>query len=172
MARIGIVPKQTCIEIREPDGDTGEIPGATLKSAGVMTAQHVRMLEEVFRWFQTSGSTGAPMIIERPGPDMSQYPTKLEVKALLTAMPKMMDMSPQINALRGELLALQSEAAGQSRQLLMAPPVSTDAVDQTARVVLDQIIAGYEALDHRVRQIEAVMDTLRAVADIKAQEAA
>lgn len=172
MARIGVLPTKTSIELREPDGDVGTIPAASEASAGVMTARHVQMLEQVYARLQGGDFASAPMVIERPM-DMSQYATKLEVKQLLTtAMPKVLDMTPQIQALRGELMALQSEASGQARQMLAAPTVSTDAVDQTARVVLDNLLAAYEGLDARVRQIEVVMDTLRTIAEVKAQEAA
>ena len=171
MARIGILPTSTAVEIREPDGDVGAIPGATARSAGVMTAQHVRMLDEVFTWFRTHAGDGAPVVIERHA-DMSQYPTRMEVKALVQAMPRALDMGPQVQALRGELMALHQEMAGAAKGLLAAPATSTDVVDQTARAVLDTVLAQFESLDGRLRHVESVIDTLRMMAEIKGQEAA
>jgi hypothetical protein len=46
MALIGFMPTATTVEVREPDGDGGTIPGATPRAAGVMTAQQARMLDE------------------------------------------------------------------------------------------------------------------------------
>ena len=57
MASIGIIPTKSTIELREPDGDAGTIPGATAAAAGVMTAQQVRQLEEV--WGRLSGVRAA-----------------------------------------------------------------------------------------------------------------
>lgn len=171
MARINFIPSQTGVEVREPDGDVGSFPAASPKSAGVMTAQHVRMLDEVFQWFRTHAGDSAPVVIERHA-DMSQYPTRTEVKALLQAMPRALDMGPQVQALRGELMALHQEMAGAAKGLLAAPPVSTDVVDQTARAVLDTVLVQFESLDQRLRHVEGVIDALRMVAEIKGQEAA
>ncbi len=55
MAAIGVLPTKTCVELKEPDGDKGTIPGATASAAGVMTAQHVRMLEEVYHAVRSNG---------------------------------------------------------------------------------------------------------------------
>lgn len=166
MARIDVIPTKTSIELREPDGDAGTIPAASRASAGVMTAQQARMLEEVFVWFQTNAGASAPVIIER-APDLSQYATKLELKQMLQAIPRALDMGPDVSRLRGELMALQTEMMDASRRALPAPSMSTDVVDHTARQVLEAMLTQYEALDQRLRSVESVIDTLRSVAEMK-----
>lgn len=166
MARIGVLPSKTSVELRQPDGAIDTLPAASSASAGVMTAQHVKMLEEVFTWFQTRAGDSAPVIIERSA-DMSQYPTKLELKAMLQAMPRALDMGPDVSRLRGELMALQSEIIEAAKRALPAPSASTDVVDQTARTVMYETITLYESMDQRLRAVESVIDTLRSVAELK-----
>lgn len=55
MGKIGVLPTKTSIELRDPDGDAGTIPAATTSAAGVMSAQHVRMLEEVYSAIRSGG---------------------------------------------------------------------------------------------------------------------
>jgi len=170
MARIGVLPTKTSVELREPDGDAGTIPGATPSNAGVMTARQAQMLEDVWSRLQGGADFSAPVIIERPSADMSQYATKLEVKALLQAIPKAFDMAPQIQAVRGELMALRGEMTGHAAPVALPATSGGDVVDQTARRVLEQVIGQFEVLDGRLRQVEAVADTLRMLADVKGQE--
>lgn len=171
MARIGVTPTRTSIELREPDGDASTIPAVTPQQAGVMTAQQCRDLEEVVVALRTMSGASAPVIIERPA-DMSQYPTRMEVKALIQAMPRALDMGPQVQALRSELMALHHEMASNAKGLLAAPSTATDSVDHTARAVLDTVLTQFESLDGRLRHVESVIDALRMVAEIKGQEAA
>lgn len=166
MASIGFLPTGKTVEVRDPDGDAGTIPSATARSAGVMTAQHVQMLEEIFTWFLTNAGSGAPVVIERSA-DMSQYLTKLEARQLLTAIPRAMDMTPEIQRLRGEVMALHDQIGSQSMALLPSPERPGEVVDQTARTVLESVITQFESLDRRLRYIEATFDGLRAVAERK-----
>jgi hypothetical protein len=168
MARIGVLPTKTTVQLREPDGDAGTIPAATAASAGVMTARYVQMLEELYTRFQ-GGDAAAPVIIERAA-DTSHLLTKAEAKALLSAVPRAMDMTPALQVLRGEIAALQRDMTDNAQRLLAAPPSSGDVVDRVARDVLDGVIAGFENIDQRLREVEGVVHAIRSLAEIKGVE--
>lgn len=169
MARIGVIPTKTSIELREPDGDAGTIPGATESAAGVMTAQHVRMLEDVYARFRGGDAAAAPVIIERAA-DTSHLASKAEVRALLSAIPRSMDMTPALQALRSEIAALQQDVVENSHRLLAGPAEAGAVVDPVARQVLDGVIAGFESLDARLREVEGVVHAIRSLAEIKGVE--
>lgn len=171
MARIGFVPNKTSMEVREPDGDTGQIPAATEVAAGIMTARHVQMLEEVYAALRSQGG-GAPMIIERPSADTSQFLTKLEARQLLQQIPRTLDMGPEVRALRSQVAELYDQLSGSSRQLLAAPDAPAATVDATARQVLDGVISGMDGIEQRLRSVEQVISVLRHVADAKAERVA
>lgn len=171
MARIGFIPNKTSMEVREPDGDTGQIPAATETAAGIMTARHVQMLEEVYAAMRSQCGS-APMIIERPWPDTSQFLTKLEARQLLQQIPRAMDMAPEVMALRSQVAELYDQISGTSRQLLAAPDTSAATVDATARQVLEGVISGMDGIEQRLRSVEQVITVLRHVADAKAERVA
>lgn len=175
MARINFVPHKSGVEVREPDGDVGLLPAATAAAAGVMTAQHVQMLEEAHRAMHGQGGA-SPVIIER-GPDTSQFPTRTEVAQLLRSMPQALSITPEMQALRSQVVALQDQFRGVSAGLLAPPPGPSDLVDERARSVLDHLITQFEALDQRLRhvedmeprlaRIEGILNALKMVAEVK-----
>jgi hypothetical protein len=173
MARITFLPTSEGVEVRDPGGDTGSLPVASVKSAGIVTAQHMRMLDEVFQWFRTHAGSSAPVVIERPAPDLGIYATRDDVRALVQALPRAIDMGPEIARLRGELVALRSDIDAPRQALIAATaPTSAQIEDRVARDVLQNIISQYETMDQRLRAVESVIETLRAMANIKAHEAA
>lgn len=164
MARIGFVPSRTSIEVREPDGDTGVLPGATEASAGVMTAEQVRRLNEMYALMKTM-SGGAPVIIERSA-DTTDFPTREEVRALvMSAMPRGSDMGPTVVALRGEVVALRQRLD----EARMLPPPGPPPVDTSTRTILDRMIDEFERLDSRLRRVERVTGTIEAMAELKGE---
>jgi hypothetical protein len=175
MARINFVPHKSSVEVREPDGDVGVFPAATAAAAGVMTAQHVQMLEETHRAMHSQGG-GAPVIIERAA-DTSQFPTRAEVTQLLRAMPQTLSITPEMQALRSQVVALQDQVRGAASGLLAPPAAVGEVVDERARSVLDHLITQFEALDQRLRhledmeprlaRIEGIMNALKMVAEVK-----
>lgn len=170
MPDIGIIPTRTSIQLREPDGDAGTIPAATPSSAGCMTADQARQLQELYTWHRTHAGTGAPVIIETQA-DTSNYVDRLELRAMLQQLPRALDTTPQIAALRSQVESLSRMIGDESRILLPAPK-SDDTVDRTARGIIEAVITNFEALEQRVRVVEHVIDTLKAVAEYKAGEAA
>lgn len=172
MGRISFIPSKQSVEVREPDGDVGVMPGATAAAAGVMTADYVRRLEEIESRL-SQGAGAAPVIIERgAAPDMSQYMTKSEVRALLVAMQKPIDMTPEVSALRGEVAALHAQLQHGAQKMLAAPAQAGEVVDERARAILDGALAGFESLDQRLRAVEAVFDRLSVIAEVKGHESA
>lgn len=170
MPDIGVIPTRTSIQLREPDGDAGTIPAATPSSAGCMTADQARQLQELYQWHRTHAGTG----IETHA-DTSNYVDRLELRAMLQQLPRALDTTPQITALRSQVESLSRMIGDESRALLPPPQStlqSTDPVDRTARGILEAVITNFEALEQRVRVVEHVIDTLKAVADYKADEAA
>ena len=132
-----------------------------------MTAAHVCMLEEVFRWFKT-GSGSAPMVIEQ-SVDTSNLVTRSELKALMTAaIPRAVDMTPQIQMLKGEVMALRDHMASSSHAMLAAPAGTGETVDATARNVLELALARGDDMDQRLRAVEAVIDTMRLMTEMRA----
>lgn len=170
MARIGFIPTKTGMEVREPDGDTGQIPAASASAAGIMTAQHVQMLEEVYASLRSNGG-GGPVIIERPA-DTSQFLTKIEARQLLQQMPRALDVTPEVRALRTQVADLYDQISGSSRQLLANPETPAATIDVTARTVLEGVISGMDGIEQRLRAVEQVITVLRHVADAKAEKAA
>ena len=169
MASIGFIPTKMSVEVREPDGDAGTIPAASRAAAGVMTAQQVAMLEEVFQWFKTHAGTGAPIVIERAS-DMSQYPTRLEIKQLLSqAMPRVIDTTPEVVALRAQLgnLSEQIRDAARGPTTIEIP----EGIDTHARTILEAVIDQMENYDTRLRRVEATLDQLGIFAETRAKEA-
>lgn len=169
MARIGVLPTKTAVELREPGSDATRIPAATAVSAGVMTAEQCQMLEEVWQSLQGGAGASAPVIIERAA-DTSHLLTKAEARALISAVPRSMDMTPALQALRGEIAALQRDMTDNAQRLLTASPSSGEVVDPVARQVLDGVIAGFESLDQRLREVEGVVHAIRSLAEIKGVE--
>src|SRR5690606_37355729 len=112
-----------------------------------------------------------PVVIERAA-DTSHLMTKAEAKALISAIPRSLDMTPALQALRGEIAALQQDMTNNAQRLLAAPPASGEIVDPVARQVLDGVIAGFESLDARLREVEGFVHTIRSLADIKGAEEA
>ncbi len=166
MARIGVLPTKTSLQLRDGgDGGAGTLPAATPTAAGVMTAHQVQMLEEVWQSMQSGGSASAPVIIERAA-DTSHLVTRDELKALLAVMPRAMDMTPQLHALRGEIETLRIAASDGGQRALPGP-----SVDHGAREILDHVLAGFEQMEARLRAVEAVTNTIRALADIKGEAA-
>jgi hypothetical protein len=168
MARIGVIPTKETVQLREPDGDAGTIPAATESAAGVMTAQQVRMLRDVYGRMQ--GDSAAPVVIERAA-DTSHLVTRDEVQALVQAIPRSLDMTPTLAALRSEIESVRREATDNTQRLLSAPQSSpTEIVDPVARQVMDGVIAGLERLDARLREVERFVQTVNALAEIKGSE--
>lgn len=165
MARIGFMPSRTSVEVRDPDGDVGTIPAATEGAAGVMTAQHVRLLEEVATWRRQQAEvvTPAMTIIERPTPDLSRFATREELRALAPQPPDLQEIAAAVRAL---VVA----------DHVPAPAVldqgSGEIVDQTAREVLSGVVEAYRALDARLQAVEQIIAHLRTVAAEQTRRAA
>lgn len=169
MSSIGFIPSKTSVQVREPDGDSGTIPGASRASAGVMTAQQCAMLEEVFQWFQTQSGSGAPVIIERAA-DTSRFPTREEVRQLMqAALPRLADATPEVRALRQQVEHL-TQNMQQSRGLPSPETGNSSATDTVAREVIETVIVQMESMDQRLRRIESVLDTLGHLAELKSME--
>jgi hypothetical protein len=117
MANLGFIPTKTTVEVREPDGDSGTIPGAVRSSAGVMTAAHVAMLEEVYQWhLAEKAGAGAALSVPQAAPDLSQYVTRHEVQQVLARLPVapqpspqgVIDVTPRVRALETALESMRS----------------------------------------------------------------
>jgi hypothetical protein len=172
VASIGFIPTKTSIEVREPDGDAGTIPASTPSNAGCMTAEQAKQLLELWQWHRTHVGTGAPVIIEH-AVDTSDFVNRLELKAMIQQLPRALDATPQITALRARIDDLSQRLNSEARSALPAPADgSIKAVDEAARNVLDVVLVQYEALDERVRRLEGIIETLKQVAEAKAEEAA
>lgn len=168
MSSIGFIPTKTAILVREPDGDAGTIPAATEAAAGVMTARHVQMLEEVYQMMHQNSSA---VVIERPA-DTSQFLTKLEAKALIQQLPKVMETPPEVRALRLQLDELHDKVLSAGRMALGAPEAQQGSpVDAVARQILEGVISGMEAIDNRLSRVESVLETITQVAERKARVA-
>jgi hypothetical protein len=97
--------------------------------------------------------------------------TKVEARELLARLPRALDATPQISALRQQVADLSHRMSGQGTQAITGPAASSEVVDVTARRVLEGVITQFEALDERLRRIETVIRTLEHVAELKAEAA-
>lgn len=192
MGKIGFLPTRTSVQVREPDGDVGDIPAATAGAAGVMTAQHVQMLDELMRWYQTAKAAAAPVVIERSDPnvsfqvqalrqaleamqrdhatplqiDTSQFLTKLEARQLLSGLARpVADMTPEVQALRAEIASLRALPSIPQGQ-------ASEVVDLRVRAVVEQVLDQFDALDRRLSSVESTINALRQIAEVKSAEAA
>lgn len=158
MAKIGVIPTKTSIELREPDGDAGTLPAATESAAGVMTAQHVRMLSEV--WSSYRGGS-QQIVIETPAAhvDTSQFLTRSEATQLLADVqrrippPVPLKVIPAPSAMDQQVAALR-EAVARMQQ----DSPANDAMARVERLERDQQAIVAEINDLR-RIIEAILNT-------------
>ena len=174
MSDIGAIPTKTSVRITSTTGDFGTIPGATRTAAGVMTADQAGQLEDLWQIHLTRQSGGAPLVINSaPAVDTSQFPTRVELQHALSALPKAPDVGGIVNALRQQMADLQKRVleAGQPKapSVVVQQGDTTATVDTVARDVIKGIIQGMESLEDRVAEIERKFDTLRLVAQHKAQ---
>lgn len=104
MADIGAIPTKTTVRITSTTGDFGTISAATESAAGVMTANHVKSLNQVLAWGMLNGLAPA-----EPA-DTSNLARRDEVAAALRVVAE--HHTPQIEKLMGEIAALRSRPAG------------------------------------------------------------
>lgn len=104
MADIGAIPTKTTVRITSTTGDFGTIPAATEASAGVMTAHHVKSLNQVLAWGMLNGLAPA-----EPA-DTSNLVRREEVAAAIRVVAE--QHAPQIEKLTAEIAALRSRPAG------------------------------------------------------------
>lgn len=157
MAKIGVIPTKTSIELRESDGDAGTLPAATESAAGVMTAQHVRMLSEV--WSSYRGGS-QQIVIETPAAlvDTSQFVTRSEATQLLAEVqrrippPLPLKVIPAPSAMDQQVAALREAVARMQQDSL-----ANDAMARVERLERDQQAIVAEINDLR-RIIEAILN--------------
>ncbi len=172
MADIGALPTRTTVRITSSTGDFGTIPAVTPRSAGVMTAEQAERLETIWQWHQTMQSGGGSLVIQHASPDLSQYPTRMEIQQALQSLPRGADSTPALAALRSQVNDLQRQLRDAATQALNSPPIihqeTGETIDSRARAVLQGVIEGMAGLDDRLAQVETVIDVLRRVAEQKA----
>lgn len=157
MAKIGVLPTKTSIELREPDGDAGTLPAATESAAGVMTAQHVKMLAEV--WASYRGGA-QPIVIEAAAPpvDTSQFVTRAEAAHLMSEVqrrippPVPLKVVSAPSAVDQQVAALR-EAVARMQQVA---PVDEAMAARIERMERDQQAMVAEITDLR-RIIDAIL---------------
>jgi hypothetical protein len=145
---MGFIPTKTSVQARGPEGPQGDIPGATAGSAGVMTADQVRMLETVFQWHQTMQGGGGVVEIIRPAPTAGN--------AQLDAIRKgFSNVSERVAHL--ERAVTQQP---QPTELMLSPPDLTERMDHadhkiaTLAEALDGLAAMVEEALQRVQFVE------------------
>lgn len=102
------------------DGSTKSLPPATRSAAGVMTVDHVEMLEDVYQRVIQAGSDAAGLIPHLPA-DMSEFVTRAEVREALDRFKNMqvpqpravepIDVTPiksRVQALEGQISQMRS----------------------------------------------------------------
>ena len=158
MARIGVIPTKTSLELREPDGDAGTLPAASESSAGVMTARHVQMLEEVYGAVKAGG--GATIIMERSAPvariDTSEFVRRTELGRMLAdVVVRMPEPAPvplipvlppsaaqsEVEALRDAVSSLQRTVEAQERTIQVIVTLFDDLASRVDSFEQKEIIA-------------------------------
>lgn len=104
---MGCLPTKTSVELRGGAGEAATLPAATAVSAGVMTAEHVKMLEKLFALHRTGGNgaaAGQTVVIEREAEPVDLTPLREEMALRLAdVLSKIQgDVSRQIGAVRDE----------------------------------------------------------------------
>lgn len=179
MADLGAIPMKTCVEVTTTDGQNGTIPGATATAAGVMTAEHVKMLDELWKVHRTKASQGSsPVVVHQRAPeiDTSQFATRMELDQALASIPRHApDLSAPMQALRQRVESLARQVSDMPAQA-EAPPVVVhqegadgEVVDRRAREILQGVIRGMADVDDRVGDIERKIATLKLVAKQNAE---
>jgi hypothetical protein len=133
-----------------------------------MSGRQAEMLREVW---EAVKSDGGAVVIERAA-DTSQFLTKIEARHLLSQIPNALPSPREIADLRAQVAILSGQVSSESTALLAAPASNGEMVDATARRVIDGIITQFESLDRRLSRVESVLETLGAVAEMKASQAA
>lgn len=102
---LGFLPTKTGVELRGPNGGA-TLPAATAMQAGVMTAEHVKMLERLHTWHRTAATAlpGQTVVLEREPEPIDLTPLREEMAQRLTdVLSKIQaDVSRQIEAVRQE----------------------------------------------------------------------
>lgn len=156
MAKIGVLPTKTSIELREPDGDAGTLPAATESAAGVMTAQHVKMLAEV--WASYRGGA-QPIVIEAAAPpvDTSQFVTRAEAAHLMSEVQRRIPPPVPLKVVSAPSAVDQQVAAlREAVARMQAAPVDEAMAARIERMERDQQAMVAEITDLR-RIIDAIL---------------
>lgn len=155
MAKIGVLPTKTSIELREPDGDAGTLPAATESAAGVMTAQHVKMLSEV--WASYRGGS-QPIVIEAEAPpvDTSQFVTRAEAAHLMSEVQRRIPPPVPLNVVSAPSAVDQQVAALREAVSKMQREVQSSSA-------LDDVMAHIERLTHDQQAIVNELNDLRQI---------
>lgn len=156
MAKIGVLPTKTSIELREPDGDAGTLPAATESAAGVMTAQHVKMLAEV--WASYRGGA-QPIVIEAAAPpvDTSQFVTRAEAAHLMSEVQRRIPPPVPLKVVSAPSAVDQQVAAlREAVARMQAAPVDEAMAARIERLERDQQAMVAEITDLR-RIIDAIL---------------
>lgn len=153
MATIGVIPTKTSIELRDPDGDAGTLPAATESAAGVMTAQHVKMLEEAWRAYRQGGST--VIVGQRAVPvDTSHFMTRDDVLRLVGEA--VVDTVPHATPQSLAHLATRDEVAALARAVDEIPALPNVANEQ----LLQRLVTMIDAANQRTDALEARFEGL------------
>ena len=156
---MGFIPTKTSVQARGPEGPQGDIPGATRASAGVMTADQVRMLETVFQWHQTVAGGGGVIEIITPAPAASPVGVaQLEAirQGFGTVSQRVADLERAMAAPR-PVEAVVPEGADVSERLAYAEQniAANDHKIATVAAALDQIAALVEGALQRIEFVES-----------------
>ncbi len=146
---MGCIPTKTSVELRGPEGSIGSIPAASEASAGVMTAEHVKMLQAIYTWHQTEKSSGVVEIITpaRVAPE-----TTAQVAAVRAGIAQISNRVAQLET------ALSS--ADRVEHLALPAPDIAGRIDQaedqirTLATALHEIVALVDDANQRLAFIE------------------
>lgn len=155
MAKIGVLPTKTSIELREPDGDAGTLPAATESAAGVMTAQHVKMLAEV--WASYRGGA-QPIVIEAAAPpvDTSQFVTRAEAAHLMSEVQRRIPPPVPLKVVSAPSAVDQQVAAlREAVARMQAAPV-----DEAMAARIERLERDHQAIVAEINDLRRIIDAI------------
>lgn len=161
----GAMPTRTSVEI-SIGTDKANVPAATERQAGVMTAEHVAALEDLRRW----------RVGVETGTDAGDLRTDIITREELTAESARIVEAVKV-ATRGALQSLESKVAQiQSQPAIGGAPVDFEPLRQeissVALAATDGIVAltrHQQDTERRVANLEEILRSLAAHLGIEAQ---
>lgn len=156
---IGAQPTTTSVVISDGSGQTGTIPAANEKAAGVMTAVMYQQLNDLLRWrvgVDTGADVGGPVDIITRGELNQALQALRQLPAPQAAIGNQFDQ-------RRMLARLDAVEAAQTQALSLPTPQSMASaydVGAVSREEIDQIKADIGSMTARVAQLEQFANTL------------